>query len=122
VTPQVLATAKVHWLSPDQGGRSSSPSGPIYAATGQFTDLGDEYFSVVLRFPPTQNHSLSETQPSLDEAELGFLAPELLEKRLATGMKLWLYEGHRIVAECEIQSVTNATPLGSVSSVRTTLL
>jgi len=117
VTPQVLATAKVHWLPPDQGGRSSPPSGPIYAATGQFTALGDEYFSVVLRFPSkktAQMHSLSEAQQSLDEAELGFLAPELLEKRLAPGMKLWLYEGPRIVAECEIQSVTDSTLLGSV--------
>ena len=119
MTPQVLATAKVHWLAPDQGGRAP-PSGPVYAATGRLVERKDEHFSVVLRFPPqktSQMHSLSGTQQSLEEAELGFLAPELVEKRLAPGMKLLLYEGPRIVAECEIQSVTDSTLLESVGEL-----
>lgn len=108
MTTQVLAKALVNWLGSDQGGRSSPPSGPIYAATGRFADREDELFSVVLRFPPkkTLQHSLSGSQQSLDEAELGFLAPELIEKKLAPGTKLLITEGPRIVAECEIQSVT----------------
>lgn len=109
MTTQVLAKALVHWLGSDQGGRSKPPSGSIYAATGRFADREDELFSVVLRFPPKktlQMHSLPELQQSLDEAELGFLAPELIEKKLAPGMKLLITEGPRIVAECEIQSVT----------------
>ncbi len=109
MTTQVLAKALVHWLGSDQSGRSKPPSGPIYAATGRFADREDEFFSVVLRFPPKktlQMHSLPESQQSLDEAELGFLAPELLQKKLAPGMKLLITEGPRIVAECEIQSVT----------------
>lgn len=64
---------------------------------------------MVLRFPPKktlQMHSLSEAQQFLDEAELGFLAPELIQKKLAPGMKLLITKGPRIVAECEIQSVT----------------
>lgn len=112
MNPQLVARALVHWLEPDQGGRSSGPSGSVYAATGRFADLGDELFSVVLRFPPKKTslwHSLSGTQQSLDEAELGFLAPELVEKKLAPGMKLLITEGPRIVAECEIQSVNKST-------------
>lgn len=96
--PQVLATAKVRRLAFDQGGRLSPPSGAVYAATGQFAEQGDELFSVVLRFPP-QTHSLSGAQQSLDEAEIGFLAPELLEKKLSPGMKLLLTEGSQIVAD-----------------------
>lgn len=109
MTPQVLATAKVNWLVSVQGGRSSPPSGPVYAATGRFADHGDELFSVVLRFPlkNPQMHSLSEAQQSLDEAELGFLAAELIEKKLVPGTKLLITEGPRVVAECEIQSVTS---------------
>lgn len=110
MTPQVLAKAKVHWLDPDQGGRSKPPSGPVYAATGRFADLGDELFSVILRFPSGKTslwHSLSGSQQSLDEAELGFLAPELVEKKLVPGTKLLITEGPRVVAECEIQSVTH---------------
>lgn len=106
MTPQVLATVKVRWLASDQGGRSSPPSGPVYAATGRFAERGDELFSVVLRFP-TRIDSLSGAQQSLGEAELGFLAPKLIEKKLFPGRKLLLTEGPRIVAQCEIKSVTS---------------
>lgn len=108
MTTQVLATVKVHWLDSNQGGRSSPPSGSIYAATGRFAEREDELFSVVLRFPPqkTLQHSLSGTQQSLDEAELGFLVPELIEKKLVPGTKILITEGPQIVAECEIQFVT----------------
>ncbi len=86
MTTQVLAKALVHWLGSDQSGLSKPPSGPIYAATGWFAEREDELFSVVLRFPPKktlQMHSLSEAQQALDEAELGFLAPELIQKKLS---------------------------------------
>ena len=123
VTPQLLATAKVHWLDSDHGGRKAPPFGPIYAATGRFADQGDnELFSVVLRFPLKKASRRQLTSGSLgfmlleqaenkpaaeivDEVELGFFAPELIEKKLAPGVKLLITEGQRIVAECEIQSV-----------------
>lgn len=99
--PQVLAKALVYWLAPEQGGRKAPPSGLVYAATGQFAGQGDELFSVVLRFPPKKTaHMLPFV-----EAELGFLASELVEKKLAPGTKLLITEGPRTVAECEIQSV-----------------
>lgn len=109
MTTQVLAKALVYWLGSDQGRRSKPRFGPVYPATGRFADREDELFSVVLRFPPKktlQMHSLFEAQQALDEAELGFLAPELIQKKLTPGMKLLITEGPRIVAECEIQSVT----------------
>lgn len=123
MTAQLSATAKVHWLDFDQGGRKALPSGSTYAATGRFADQ-EEMFSVVLRFPtkkPSQTqlpagslglllseHTESKQVPGvLDEAELSFLVPELVTKKLAPGVKLLVTEGPRIVAECEIQSVTH---------------
>lgn len=99
------------------------PSGSIYAATGRFADQEDELFSLVLHFPakkPLQTQLpsgslgllLSQQAESkqvprvLDEAELSFLVPELVTKKLAPGVKLLIMEGPRLVAECEIQSVT----------------
>jgi len=114
VTPQVLATAKVHWLSPNQGGRKAPPSGSVYAATGRFDEPESEFFSVVLSFtPPKEQAENGSTPRSVDEAEISFLAPELVENKLAPGKKLLITEGPRIVAECEIQSVkpSQSTPV-----------
>lgn len=146
--PQLLATAKVHWLDSKRGGRKALPSGSIYAATARFSDQKDELFSVVLRFPlketspkqlpsdllaslmgqQVENEKVLgfiqmppkqvENQPSpriLDEAEIGFFAPELVENKLYPGVKLLLTEGPQIVAECEIQNVFKAD-LTSVAS------
>jgi hypothetical protein len=44
----------------------------------------------------------------LEQAELGFLAPELVVDKLAPGVKLLITEGPKTVAECEIISVTQA--------------
>lgn len=117
---KLVATALVHWLAPDKGGRKDLPSGSIYAATGRFADKEDELFSVVLRFPlqkasPRQLPSGSlqvedKPEPKIwDEAEIGFLAPELVEKLLAPGVKLLITEGPKIVAECFIQNVSLAS-------------
>lgn len=121
MTPQVLAKALVYWLDSHHGGRKAPPSGPLYAATGRFADCEDELFSVVLRFPlkkashsqlpsgalgPLLSVQLEDKPvPRLDEAEISFFAPELIEKKLAPGVKLLITEGPQIVAECEIQSV-----------------
>ena len=108
MTPQVLATAKVHWLSPGQGGRKTSPSGSVYAATGRFDEPESEFFSVVLSFlAPKEQVENGSTPRDVDQAEIGFLAPELVENKLAPGKKLLITEGSQIVAECEIQFVTS---------------
>jgi len=109
VTPQVLATAKVHWLSPAQGGRKAPPSSSVYAATGRFDEPESEFFSVVLSFPaPKEQAENGSTPRAVDEAEVSFLAPELVENKLAPGKKLLISEGSRTVAECEIQSVKSS--------------
>ncbi len=119
---QLRATARIHWLDSAHGGRLVLPSGPIYAATGRFAEQEDELFSVIVRFPLVQSVSRQlspnssgflqskqgEDEPqrlNLDEAEIGFFAPELVENKLYPGVKLLLTEGPQIVAECEIQSI-----------------
>ncbi len=119
---QLRATARIHWLDSAHGGRLVLPSGPIYAATGRFAEQEDELFSVIVRFPLVQEVSRQlspdlsgflqskqgEDEPqrlNLDEAEIGFFAPELVENKLYPGVKLLLTEGPQIVAECEIQNV-----------------
>ncbi|WP_036486395.1 hypothetical protein [Myxosarcina sp. GI1] len=83
MTIKVLATAKVHWRSPKQGGRTP-PTSSVYAATARF-DESDEMFSIVLKFLTAND----KTQDSfIDEAEVGFLAPELVMNKLAPGKKL----------------------------------
>ncbi len=118
---QLAATAKVHWLDSAHGGRKILPSGPIYAATGKLKGRDDELFSVILRFPLMQevDRQLSpdlsgflQSKPeeniqriNLNEAEIGFFAPELVENKLYPGVRLLLTEGPQVVAECEIQNV-----------------
>ena len=60
-------------------------------------------FSVVLSFLPAKDKE--DSSPTRDEAEVSFLAPKLVEDKLAPGKKLLIAEGSRTVAECEIQSV-----------------
>jgi hypothetical protein len=79
MTPQVLATAKVYWLASEQGGRKAPPSGPIYAATAQFDEREGELFSVILRFPVQKEQTGNSVVSMVDEVEVGFLAPELVE-------------------------------------------
>jgi hypothetical protein len=47
----------------------------------------------------------------IDEVEVGFLAPELIESKLAPGKEFSITEGNRIVAQCQIQSISS--PVGS---------
>ena len=89
------AKAKVHWLNAAHGGRKCPPVGPIYAATGRFEENGGELFSVVLRL--SENGS--------EQAEIGFIAPELGVSKLAPGVRLFITEGFRTVAKCEIVEV-----------------
>jgi len=122
VVTQLIATARIHWLDSAHGGRKVLPSGPIYAATGRFAEQEDELFSVIVRFPLVRSvgrhlspvlsgflqSKQGEDEPqrlNLDEVEIGFFAPELVENKLYPGVKLLITEGPQIVAECEIQNV-----------------
>jgi len=121
VTPQVLATAKLHWLAPEQGGRKAPPSGSVYAATGRFDEPESEFFSIVLSFPAKKPPENGSAPRPVDEAEVSFLAPELVENKLAPGKKLLITEGPRIVAECEIQSVKSPQRASVGDDVRSLL-
>ncbi|PSB31345.1 hypothetical protein [Chlorogloea sp. CCALA 695] len=119
---QLIATARIHWLDSAHGGRLVLPSDPIYATTGRFAEREDELFSVIVRFSLMQSvdRQLSpdlsgflqskqgEDEPqrlNLDEAKIGFFAPELVKNKLYPGVKLLLTEGPQVVAECEIKKV-----------------
>ena len=122
---QLIVTARIHWLDSAHGGRKVLPCGPTYAATGRFAEQENELFSVIVRFPPVpsvRRHLSSdlsgflqskqgEDEPqrlNLDEAEIGFFAPELVKNKLYPGVRLLLTEGPQVVAECEIQNVFQA--------------
>ncbi len=107
MTPKVLATAKVYWLAPEQGGRKVPPSGSIYAATAQFDEQEGEFFSIVLRFPAPKEQTENGATSIVDEVEVGFIAPELVESKLAPGKRFSITEGARIVAQCQVQSVSS---------------
>lgn len=108
-----LAIAKLHWLDAAHGGRKKPPVGSLYAATGKFASDQDQLFSIVLRFltanPAQPDFPVnSDVSVQLNQAELGFLAPELVLDKLAPGVKLLITEGPKTVAECEIMSVAQA--------------
>jgi hypothetical protein len=74
-------------------------SGLPYASTAYFRDESlDKLFSVVLRF----------TGGSIQQAELRLLVPQNLPEvaaRLVPGAELYITEGARTVAECQVVSV-----------------
>ena len=43
----------------------------------------------------------------IDEVKVGFLAPELVKNKLAPGKEFSITEGNRIVAHCQIQSISS---------------
>jgi hypothetical protein len=96
-----LATAVVHWLSPDEGGRNSGPpTTAVYAATTTFRGVPDEieHFSILL-----------ERVKEIDEwnfvMRVGFLVPELVQPRLRKGMQIPILEGPKVVAHATLRDV-----------------
>jgi len=93
--------AKVHWVAPEEGGRTSLPTGKKYATTSRFTeDTGawwQEAWSIVLEFdePPA-----AQGTPSMARAR--FLAEKAPVDRLQPGRAFELYEGKKKVALVEI--------------------
>jgi hypothetical protein len=103
---QPVATARIRWLSPAEGGRGSPPAGPVYAATAHFADEPDQ-FSVVLRSTSLGIGVLG----AKGEVDLHLLAPDRLPNvvaRIVPTARLFIMEGARTVAECELLSVRTA--------------
>jgi hypothetical protein len=93
--------AKVHWVSPQEGGRTSLPTGKKYSTIARFPeDTGtwlQEAWSIVLEFdePPS-----AQGNPSMAKAR--FLAGKAPVDRLKPGHAFELYEGKKKVAMVEI--------------------
>ena len=93
--------AKAHWVPPEQGGRTSLPTGKTYATVSRLQeDTGawlQEAWSIVLEFdePP-----MAQGNPSMARAR--FLAEKAPIDRLQPGRTLELYEGKKKVAMVEI--------------------
>jgi hypothetical protein len=93
--------AKVHWVLPEEGGRTSLPTGKKYSTIARFPeDTGtwlQEAWSIVLEFdePPSAqgNHSMAKAR---------FLAGKAPVDRLKPGRAFELYEGKKKVAMVEI--------------------
>ncbi len=104
---QRLATSRLRWIPPEQGGRKSVPTGSIYAATARFSENGEKFFSVVLRRLPEKFGSLTviiDVDGGL-AYDLDFFAPELVIDQLIPGKKIWITEGPRNVAEGTITAI-----------------
>ena len=93
--------AKVHWVAPEDGSRTSLPTGKRYSTVSRFQeDIAawlQEAWSIVLEFddPP-----VAQGNPSMARAR--FLAEQAPVDRLQPGRTLELYEGKKKVARVEI--------------------
>src|SRR5438105_4500025 len=101
-----MAKVRARWLSRAEGGRVAPPTGPVYAATAVFLEPGraeyslNDQLSVVLRFAEGTGSTTGAT-----DAEIDFLARELVGGRLKPGTKLHVMEGSQRVAEVEVETL-----------------
>jgi hypothetical protein len=72
------------------------PPGPIFAATARFGESETTFpeVSILLRY-----RGLAPAPGTQFDADIGFLAPELVVDRLAPGMRFTVLEGPKPVAE-----------------------
>lgn len=93
--------AKVHWVSLEEGGRTSLPAGKKYTTVSRFKEDLDAWleaaWSIVLEFdePPAV-----QGNPSMARAR--FLAEKAPVDRLQPGRAFELYEGKKKVAIVEV--------------------
>ena len=93
--------AKVHWISPEKGGRTALPTGKQYTTVSRFQEDAErwlqEAWSIVLEFdePPVK-----QGNPSMARAR--FLGDPAPTERLQSGCAFELYEGTTCVATVEI--------------------
>ena len=93
--------AKVHWIPPEQSGRTALPAGKHYVTVSRFQEDAElwlqEAWSMVLEFddPPVK-------QGNPSQARAHFLVESAPVERLQPGCAFELYEGQRCVATVEI--------------------
>ena len=97
-----IALVHVDWLTPEQGGRESLPTGSTYAATAYGAEERRAgLLSVVIGF----------IDPMTPESRTGYraalrvLAPVTVGKKLVPGDTLVITEGPQPVARCAVLSV-----------------
>lgn len=96
-----VAMARLRWLSPAEGGRRSVPPGPIFAATARVgSDPGVPPVSIAIRYRGDVLSFGAEF-----DADVAFLALELVKDVLAPGAHLAVMEGPRQVAQGQITQV-----------------
>lgn len=95
-----VAKARIHWLSPDAGGRKSPPTGPRYSTLVRFvdetSDQSDCRWSIVVEFTEPLNKSLETI------ADIWFLVSDAPHYLLQPGRRFELCEGHQVVAKGEV--------------------
>jgi hypothetical protein len=98
--------AKIYWLSPEEGGRSSLPIGLRYVTVATFADgpeLPPILWSLVVEA------SVSFKQNEWNRVVVSFLNPENAPHHLLKqGQRFQLYEGKRLVATGEITNSLEA--------------
>jgi hypothetical protein len=88
--------ARITWLTPDQGGRLTLPSGLRYSTVARFAAQGAEWkrnaWSLVVEFAEVPRVAFSHV------AQVKFLVPEGPVELLTSGGSFDLLEGSRVVA------------------------
>ncbi|WP_067885761.1 hypothetical protein [Nocardia vaccinii] len=105
-----MATARVRWLRPEEGGRKSGPpTASVYSATMAFKldpdaapgwELAaDPFLSILVKRPDTRGNVEEEL------ATIGFLAPDSARPYLHPAAEFVIMEGPSVVAEAAVQDV-----------------
>jgi len=99
-----FATVSLSWLTSEQGGRKRPVGSADYAATAYFTKENVQLFSIILHFPAKIENGL-KLPTRTDIAEMNFLISDRIAPHLKQGMKFYITEGGRVVANAEVLSV-----------------
>ena len=100
----------LHWLSPEEGGRSRPVHADRYTPTARFTGE-QEQFSVVMEFP--KNAGIN---PETGTLRLLNLELASIQGRIRPHVALEIMEGERVVAECVVESAASGMKIGAGSS------
>src|SRR5262245_6647454 len=88
--------ARICWLTPDAGGRTIPPSGPLYSTVAKFDcakgDWKEDAWSLVVELCEPADPSRCTV------AEVRFLSPQGPAELLRPGIQFELLEGSRTVA------------------------
>jgi hypothetical protein len=95
--------ALVHWLSPEERGKTGLPATLRYVGLSRFPDEESaqhhDMWSVELRFkqPPPES-----TNGNISEATVQFWVREAPHERLHGGVRFGLFEGNQKVADVDV--------------------